>query len=222
MTALIGNALAASATSLITDSAWWYLSRASAIVAWLLLTATVVWGVLIYTRVLRPLGRPAWMVDLHQTLGTLALLAIAAHVGALLADRAFPMSPADVLVPGHSPWKPFGVALGILAMYLVVAIQVSSRLRRRLPLKAWRAVHVFSYVVWLLVALHAGLVGTDAMNRAYQVTALAVTGAVMVSASVRLLVGRRQVVAARAPNGAGNSGIPRDHRDRRATGLSSH
>ncbi len=198
MTVLVAGQPAAFAALSINDSAWWYLSRASAIVAWLLLTAAVVWGVLIYTRVLRPLDRPAWMVDLHRTLGTLALLAIVAHVGALLADRAFPLSLADVLVPGHSPWKPFGVALGILALYLVLAIQASSRLRRRLPLQAWRAVHVSSYLVWLLVALHAGLVGTDVLNRAYQVTALLVTGAVMISASVRLLVGRRHAVAARA------------------------
>lgn len=184
------------AAQLVADPTWWHLSRSAAIVAWVLLTAALVWGVLIHTRVLRPLGRPAAMVELHRTLGTVGLAAILIHVGALLADRAFPLSLADVAVPGHSSWKPFGMALGILASYLVLAVQASSWLRHRLPVKAWRAIHLGAYAAWLLVAFHAGLVGTDVVNRAYQLTALLTTGAVVTMVSVRLLVDRNRAAPA--------------------------
>ena len=46
------------------EKVWWYLARSSGIVAMTLLVASVVWGVLLATRALRPHDRPAWLLDL--------------------------------------------------------------------------------------------------------------------------------------------------------------
>ena len=78
------------------------------------------------TRVLGPKPRAAWMTDLHRFLGGLATVFTAVHVGALLFDRYVGFGVGDVLVPLHSSYRPVAVAWGVVALYLLVAVEVTS------------------------------------------------------------------------------------------------
>jgi predicted ferric reductase len=170
---------------------WWYLARASGIVAWALLVAGLVWGVLLATRVLRPHDRPAWLLDLHRWLAGPAIAMVGLHIGALVADSFVHFGAADVLVPLASSWRPLPVALGVLSLYGLAAVEVTSLAMRRLSRRAWRAVHLTSYGLVWLVSLHAGLAGTDTFNLAYRGVAVVLTVAAVAATCVRLLAGRR-------------------------------
>jgi len=140
---------------------WWFLSRASGIVAWALLTGSVLWGILLATRVLKAIDRPAWLLDLHRWLSALTIFAVALHLVALYADSYVEFSVTDLMVPFFATWRPFAVALGVFATYLLAIVQVSSLLMKRLPRKIWRSIHLTSYVMFVFVTLHSFLAGHD-------------------------------------------------------------
>ena len=128
---------------------WWYLTRAAGIVAWLMLTASVIWGIVLSTKAFPEHRRPAWLLDLHRWLGGLAVAFTAIHLGALVADSYVHFGLADVTVPFASQWKPGAVALGIAAMWLLVAVEATSLAMKRLPRRTWRLIHLSSYAVFL-------------------------------------------------------------------------
>ena len=143
---------------------WWYVARAGGIVAWALVLASCTWGLL---HALRTFGRrpsPAWMLSTHRYLSALAVVFVVVHVVALLADSYVQFSLADVFVPMVSAWHPVAVAWGIVGMYVLVAVEVTSLLRAHLSPKAWRSVHVLSYVLLALVTVHFLAAGTDATD----------------------------------------------------------
>lgn len=139
----------------------WYVARASGIVAWALVLATVVWGLFLATRVLGKHATPAWLLSLHRYLGTLTVAFVAVHVGSVLLDSYTSFGPTDVLVPFASSWHPVAVAWGIVGMYLLAAIEVTSLLRKRLSKRTWHAVHLLSYLLFAVTTIHMVTAGTD-------------------------------------------------------------
>ena len=87
------------------------------------------------------------------------------HLAGTLFDRFVPFGLTDVLVPLASHWSPVPVALGVVSLYLLVAVEVTSLLRARMPARAWRAVHWLSFPLFGLVQLHLLLAGTDRTAR---------------------------------------------------------
>jgi DMSO/TMAO reductase YedYZ heme-binding membrane subunit len=169
----------------VTSQLWWYTARAGGIVAWALLAASVVWGLLLSTR-LRPGGvAPSWLLDLHRFLGGLAVIFVGVHVVSIMLDSYVHFGLADALVPFASSWHPVWVAWGIVAMYLLLAVELTSLTRRFLPARVWRRVHYLSLPVFALATVHFAVTGTDAGNP------LAVLGIVIVSLAVLGLVIRR-------------------------------
>ena len=143
---------------------WWYVARAGGIMAWALVLTSCTWGLL---HALRAFGRrpsPSWMLSTHRYLSALAVVFVGVHVVALLADSFVQFSLADVLVPMVSTWHPLAVAWGVVGMYVLVAVEVTSLLRARLTPKAWRGVHMLSYVLLALVTIHFLSAGTDARD----------------------------------------------------------
>lgn len=164
---------------------WWYTARAGGIVSWALLVLSVVWGLLLSAR-LRP-GRvgPAWLLDLHRFLGGLAVVFLGVHLAGVLLDSYVPFSIAGVLIPFASSWHPVWVAWGVVAMYLLLAVEITSLLRRRLSAKVWRRTHMLSLPLLLLATVHFIVSGTDA-DQPYAFVGIAVSAFV-----VGGLVGRR-------------------------------
>ena len=139
----------------------WYVARSAGLVAWALVLVTIVWGMLLATRVLGRRPTPAWLLSLHRFLGGLAFALLGVHVAAVLLDDYVDFSVVNVLVPFTGSWRPAAVAWGIVAMYLLVAIEVTSLVRHGLSRKIWHAVHLLSYLVFATATVHMVTAGTD-------------------------------------------------------------
>jgi sulfoxide reductase heme-binding subunit YedZ len=166
---------------------WWYLARASGIVAWLMLTASVLWGIVLATDLFPRHRRPAWLLDLHRWLGGLTIFFLAGHLGALLADRHAHFRVVDVLVPFSSTWRPTAIAVGIVAAWLLLAVEGTALAMKRLSKKWWRDVHIASYWIFWGTCIHAALAGTDTSKILYAATSLVAVALVVFAASYRIL-----------------------------------
>lgn len=174
---------------------WWYVTRASAIIAWVLMTGSVVWGILLSTRIMRRIDNPAWLQDLHRYLGGAALVMVLLHMGSLMLDGWLKFSVADLLVPFATEFKALPVALGIVAFYLLTAVYASSVVLHRLPRRFWKGVHYASYGTLLLVSFHAGLTGTDVGAAWYRVLAIALLAIAATAVLVRVVTRSGPVAA---------------------------
>jgi sulfoxide reductase heme-binding subunit YedZ len=142
------------------SAAAWYVARSGGIVAYCLLTASVVLGLLLAGR--RRLGWPRFAVEeLHRTLSLLTGVFVIVHGGGLLLDRVVPFSLAQELVPFTAGYRPLAVGFGVLSAELRAAIGLTNLLRARLPYRFWRRAHYLTLLVWLGSTVHLLLVGTD-------------------------------------------------------------
>jgi sulfoxide reductase heme-binding subunit YedZ len=176
---------------------WWHLSRATGIVALVLLVVSFVWGILLSTRALRGVDRPAWLLATHTWLAGTGLVMLAAHLTGLVLDGWVDFGLADIVAPGIATWQgatrtaEIGTAVGVVAMYLMVIVQATSYLRRRLSRRAWTAIHRLSFPLVLMALVHAGWAGTDTGNRAYQVMALVLAMAAATATVIRVITPSR-------------------------------
>lgn len=176
------------------EHSMWYLSRASGMVAWVVLGVSCLWGILLVTRILKPADRPAWLLDLHRYLGALSLVTTAAHMLALVGDNYVYFGWRELLMPNASPWNTTAITWGVLAFYLLVVIQVSSWATKWLPRALWHAVHLLSYVLFVMVTVHGFMAGTDSSNIVFFTIAVAFIAILAFAFGVRLLQGRAKQV----------------------------
>jgi DMSO/TMAO reductase YedYZ heme-binding membrane subunit len=169
---------------------WWYLARATGCVAWALVTASVITGLLLGTRLTKGRPTPAWILDLHRFLAGIAVAFTGLHIFGLVVDNYVHFGPADILVPFASSWRPGAVTLGIIAMYLLAAVEISSLLMRRLPRRLWRGIHLFSYLAFWLATFHLVTAGTDASHPASKTATAVVIATVVFLTLVRTLSGQ--------------------------------
>jgi DMSO/TMAO reductase YedYZ heme-binding membrane subunit len=172
------------------EHTFWYLSRASGMVAWLVLSATCLWGILLITRMLKPADRPAWLLDLHRHLGALSVVTTGVHMLTLVGDNYVQFGWRELLLPQASPWRTEAITWGVLAFYVLVVVQVSSLLMKKLPRRLWHGIHLLSYVLFAMATVHGVKAGTDATNKVFVLTATAVTAIVLFSLLARVLQGR--------------------------------
>lgn len=178
---------------------WWYLARASGFTAWLLSIMAILLGLALATRALGSNPRPAWLLDLHRFVGGLTVLFLGVHLGALVADSFVPFGVADLLVPFASSWKTGAVAWGVVGFWLLVAVELTSLMMRRLPRRTWRAVHLTSYLAAIVATVHAYTAGTDAQNPLVTGAALTALAAITFFLVFRLVLPRRKVRTAVRP-----------------------
>jgi methionine sulfoxide reductase heme-binding subunit len=144
-----------------TDPTFWILARSSGLVAYCLLTSSVLAGLVLKAR---PLGRspkPAAITDAHRFLALLGLGAIALHGIALVLDGTVRITPLALVVPGLVPYRPLWTALGVLAAELMVLVYASFSVRRRIGNRAWRRLHWLTYAIFALATVHGLAAGTD-------------------------------------------------------------
>lgn len=144
----------------------WLAIRASGLTAWGLLTAVVVWGILLRTEVLGRLAPPLRLLDLHRWLGAIALAFLAAHLGLLMIDPSVAFTLPQILIPGLAPWQTWAVALGTVAFWLIVPVSILGRMRARLGVvgnRLFSKAHLAAYAAWPLATAHYVLAGTDAL-----------------------------------------------------------
>jgi sulfoxide reductase heme-binding subunit YedZ len=140
----------------------WYLTRGSGVVALLLLTASVLLGIV---GALRWRGErwPRFAVtSAHRNLTLLSIVFVALHVVTTVADGYAPIGFKDAVVPFASPYRPLWLGLGAVAFDLLLALVATSLLRARIGPRLWRAVHWLAYVSWPVALLHSFGTGSDA------------------------------------------------------------
>jgi predicted ferric reductase len=145
---------------------WWYVARAGGLVAYGLLAASVLWGLAVSTRLLGRWPAPGWTLDLHRYLGGLALTFTGIHLAALLLDSYIQFHLLDLLIPFASTWRPGAVAWGVVALYLLIAVQATSLARRRLPHRLWRRIHLAAFPLLVASTGHLLTAGSDRANPA--------------------------------------------------------
>lgn len=177
----------------------WYVARSSGIVAWTLLTLSVVWGLAMTTQIVRGRVRRPWLLDLHRFLGGLAVIFTGVHVGALLVDSYVHFDVVQVLVPFTASWRPGAVAWGIAGMYLLLAVELTSLVRRRLPNQVWHAIHLASFPLFFVATIHGLQAGTDAHSAAYRVATITAIAVVTGLTAARVVKDTRRPVASGTP-----------------------
>ena len=145
----------------MTNSLWWYTARAGGLVAAALLAGSVIAGLALSTAPRHARPRTSWRLDLHRFLGGLACVFLVLHLAGTYFDRFVTFHVVDLVVPFTSHWDPWAVALGVVSLYLLAAVEVTSLLKPRLPLAVWRNVHYASFPLFAFVQLHVLLGGSD-------------------------------------------------------------
>jgi sulfoxide reductase heme-binding subunit YedZ len=139
----------------------WYLTRATGIVALILLTATIVLGVVGAARAASPRWPRVVTAGLHKNLALTATALVAVHVITTVLDPFVSIGVVAAFVPFASNYRPIWLSLGAIAFDLLLAVLVTSLLRDRLNVRVWRAVHLLVYACWPIALWHGLGTGTD-------------------------------------------------------------
>ncbi|MCE3554206.1 ferric reductase-like transmembrane domain-containing protein [Pseudonocardia sp. RS11V-5] len=140
----------------------WYASRGAGIVSLVLLTTTLLLGISGVARVATARWPRFALARLHRNLALLAVAFVAAHVLTAVLDGYVDLTWLDAVVPFGAGYEPFWLGLGALALDLLAALILTSLLRARLGLRAWRVVHLTAYACWPLAVVHGlGIGGAD-------------------------------------------------------------
>jgi hypothetical protein len=142
-------------------SAYWYLARGTGAVALVLLTASVVIGILGSVR-FAAARWPRFAIDtVHRDVSLLVLVVLVIHIVTSVLDGFAPVTLLDGVIPFTSPYRPLWLGLGTLSFDLLVAIAITSIVRRRIGYGAWRAIHWLAYASWPVAVLHGLGTGSD-------------------------------------------------------------
>ncbi|MGH3397727.1 MAG: ferric reductase-like transmembrane domain-containing protein, partial [Streptosporangiaceae bacterium] len=143
------------------SSPLWYTTRATGLVAMVLLTISMAFGLLSSVGYQRPALPRFVTVGLHRNASLLALAFTAAHVITTVVDSYVNIPIQDAFIPFISSYRPLWVGLGTVASDLLLALTVTSLLRSRMGFRTWRAVHWTSYACWPVALLHGLGTGSD-------------------------------------------------------------
>jgi sulfoxide reductase heme-binding subunit YedZ len=176
----------------------WNVLRAAGIGAYLMLWASVAWGLVSTTQMFGKRVPKATTVALHQAFSTSGLLLLAVHLVFVLRDRFVPFSWLDLVVPMRASYRPIGVAFGIGAMAVTLLGVLSTSWGRRLiGTTWWRRTHSLSVPAFSLALVHGLMTGTDTPRPAMFWLYVATTAALLFLLVVRALTyGHRPARAA--------------------------
>lgn len=155
----------------------WYISRASAIGAYILMFLVIVWGMGMTTGFTYRLTNPVKAWSIHKYMSISLGILVLTHAFSLLFDEYIDFGLADVLVPFASDLKPFYLSLGIIGFYILLVVMFSSLVFRVSSPRLWRALHYLVYPLFVLSLIHGFFMGTDsstlAMKLVYGITGVA-------------------------------------------------
>jgi DMSO/TMAO reductase YedYZ heme-binding membrane subunit len=167
----------------------WYTTRATGLVALVLLTGSVVLGVLTSVR-LRTRNWPGFALqDLHRRIALLSFVFVAMHVVTTVSDSFAPIGWVSVFVPFTSGYRRLWLGLGTVAVDLLLAVTLSSMLRRRINPRTWRALHWLAYASWPLAVVHGLGTGTDPHLEWMTLLVAGCVAAVLIAIGWRLIEG---------------------------------
>jgi len=185
------------------DSAqWsWFIVRAAGVTGFLLLAASMLWGIFLSSHIIKDWVPGPVSMLLHATASWLAVAMSLAHMGLLLFDSYYTYTLSNLLVPFTGPYRAFAVGLGIIAFWMILVVTISFSMRKLLSRRAWLWLHYTSYIAFGLVAVHALLAGTDATRPAM----IAIIAGFSAAVGALLIMRIRQAQAGRQLKSASSS-----------------
>jgi methionine sulfoxide reductase heme-binding subunit len=144
----------------------WIVLRAAGIGAYVMLFLSVVWGLVATTSVLGKRISKASATTVHQFIATCGLVLLAVHLGGLFVDSFVPFSIGDLTIPMAASFRPVAITFGIVAMYAMVFVIVTSWLRKPIGTRWWRRTHLLAVPTFVLSMVHGIFAGTDSARPA--------------------------------------------------------
>jgi uncharacterized membrane protein YczE len=139
----------------------WLFERVFAWMAYLAMTGSVVYGLMLSTRLLDVIARRPISFALHVDLAAFGIAFASVHAALLLLDTSVGFTPAQVLVPGLSPYEPVALAFGQVALYLAIVVLASFYLRKWMSQRVWRTLHYVTFLSFVGATVHGIAAGTD-------------------------------------------------------------
>ncbi|HUY65459.1 MAG TPA: ferric reductase-like transmembrane domain-containing protein [Acidimicrobiales bacterium] len=177
--------------------ALWYLTRSTGLVALVLLTATVVIGVVASVGWTTERWPRFLSQDVHRNLSLLCVGFVALHVVTTVSDGYVPIGFADAFIPFRTAYRPLWVGLGAMTFDLMVAVLVTSALRHRIGFATWRFVHWLAYLCWPIALVHGLGSGTDSSLAVVVAVNVLCAATVVTVVAWRLVTGRAFTVGQR-------------------------
>jgi len=173
------------------EHAWWLASRASGIVAMLLITASVFIGLTLSTRVMKGPGVSRWLVTAHEQAALAGLVSIAIHGVTLLGDPFLNPGVTGIAVPFAGAYKTLYVGIGILGGYLAALLGLTFYAKKRIGVARWKKLHRLTIVAYAMSVIHTVGAGTDFQPGSWPMLAVvAPVGPIAVLFVQRMLAGR--------------------------------
>ena len=195
--------LTAATTAAIGGKAFWYLTRSSGLVALVLLSATLVLGVVSSVGWTTERWPRFLSQDVHRNVSLLGLVFVGVHVATTVLDGYVPINWVAAFVPFVSPYRPIYVGLGALAFDLMLAVLITSGLRHRIGYASWRFVHWLAYLCWPVAVVHALGTGSDTQLPVVLFVEVVCTAVVLGAFAWRMATGRSLPLSRRAAAAAG-------------------
>ncbi len=139
----------------------WYTTRITALLSYLALSASTIYGLLLSTKLLDRVTHRPISFTLHQDLAGVGVALALVHAAVLMIDRSVPYSPLEVVVPFAGPYRPLWVGIGQIAMGLSLVVLLSFYVRKRIGTRAWRTVHYLSFAAFVGATIHGLMAGSD-------------------------------------------------------------
>jgi predicted ferric reductase len=139
----------------------WYSVRALGFMAYLVVAGSVLYGLLLSTKILDAIAHRPVSFALHKDLAIVGLILATLHVVVLLADQSYAFTPRAILVPFQSPYQPIWVGVGQLTFYAIAIVTASFYVRRILGQRAWRLLHYVTFLSFAGATVHGITTGSD-------------------------------------------------------------
>jgi predicted ferric reductase len=144
----------------------WYLSRSMGLIAYLLMSASVMWGLVLSSKIVKEVAPPPAALAVHNAISWAGIGLGLIHALALLFDTYYTYTLFDVLMPFVGPYRPGWVGLGTVSLYAMTIVSMSFAWRKWLGQTGWRILHYTSFLFYAVVTVHGLMAGTDSASPA--------------------------------------------------------
>lgn len=170
----------------MSNQVWWIASRSAGLISWTMLSLSIVWGLQLSTKTMKKAIKRPWLLGTHQTLGGLATVFLLVHTVTLLFDKFTNFNLIDLFVPFSSSWHPVWVAWGVVGAWMLIAVEVTSLIKKHLSKKVWHSIHMLSFLLWIVGTIHGFLSGPDSQTMIAIATATFVAVPIFIMTILRL------------------------------------
>lgn len=190
--------LAAAAGAANSPSWYWYATRGLGTSTLIVLTGTVVLGIVTARRWVGETTPAFVAADMHRNLSLLGVFLLAAHIVTTLLDPYAHIGVRDVAIPFGAAYRPIWLGLGVAATWVLIGVAASSALRNRVGPRVWRLIHWAAYASWPLAVIHGVGTGSDSQAPWMIAVVTSCVAAVLFSLGLRLGQGRLATLPIRA------------------------